>query len=322
MQAKVLLSLLLGGLLIIHSALPARSQGSAISPGDISVVVGYPPGGGADIITRYFANKLKEKAGRNVLVLNKTGASGNLASADVARARPDGHTLLLATGTATTQYLFKNLGYDPEKDLVNVATLLSGAYVLIVKADLSVGSVQELIAHIKKKGSSFYGASNPATIAASEAFKKLANIEAIRVDYRATAEAINELKSGTIDFMFADPPVAVGQGRAGQVKLLAVTSAERMGWGPNLQTVQEAGIRNFDYTSWMAIYAPANTPKAIVAQLNEWFDEIVRSDDTRKFLANIGCDPLSVRLSELDKFHDSERVKWTAALKEAKVEPQ
>jgi tripartite-type tricarboxylate transporter receptor subunit TctC len=182
--------------------------------------------------------------------------------------------------------------------------------------------LQDLIGHIKRKGNSFYGAVSAPTIAAAEALKSLTNLPATRVDYRNSPDTLNDLRSGQIDFMFADPPFAVAQGRAGNVKLLAVTSKDRMKWAPNLPTVREAGFPSFDFTSWMAVYAPIKTPKRVISKLHDWLNTIVQSDETRKFLLNVGCDPLSTPLDEMDRFNESERDKWSAALKAAMVEPQ
>jgi tripartite-type tricarboxylate transporter receptor subunit TctC len=311
-----------GGILAVRPVLRAFGQGSEYPTKDIRIVIGSPPGGGADIMTRYFASKLRSSADCNVLVINKPGASGNLAAGEVARSNPDGHTLLLHTGLATLQYLYKSPGYNSDTDFTTVATLLSGGYILIVRADSPISSVQDLIVRIKQKGDSFYGAVSAPTIAAAEALKSLTNIRTTRVDYRNSPDTVNDLRSGHIDFMFADPPFAAAQGRAGNVKLLAVTSKDRMKWAPNLPTVREAGFPSFDFTSWMAVYAPIKTPKLVILKLHDWLDTIVQSDETRKFLLNVGCDPLSTPLDEMYRFNETERGKWTAALKAAKVEPQ
>ena len=310
------------GLFAMQPLLQAFGQSSDYPTKDISIVIASPPGGGADIMTRYFATKLRTIADRTVLVINKPGASGNLAAGEVARSNPDGHTLLLSTGLSTLQYLYKSPGYNSETDFTTVATVLSGGYILIVRANSSISSVQDLIAHLKQKGDSFYGAVSAPTIAAAEALKSLTDIKTTRVDYRTSPDTVNDLRSGHIDFIFADPPFAVAQGRAGNAKLLAVTSKDRMKWAPHLPTVREAGFPNFDFTSWMAVYAPIKTPKNVISKLHDWLDTIVQSDETRKFLLNVGCDPLSTPLGEMDRFNESERDKWAAALKAAKVEPQ
>jgi tripartite-type tricarboxylate transporter receptor subunit TctC len=310
-----------GGLLTMHPLARALGQITDYPTKDISILISSPPGGGSDTITRYFATKLRTMAGRTVLVVNKPGAFGSLAAGDVARATPDGHTLLLSPGLASIQYLFKSPVYH-ERDFITVATLLSGGYILIVRVDSPLLSAEDLITHIRQKGGSFYGAVSPATIAAAEAFKSLAGLQATRVDYRNSPDTLNDLRSGHIDFMFADPPFAVAKARAGQVKLLAVTSKDRMEWAPDLPTMREAGFPNFDFTAWMALYAPAQTPKPIVVKLHDWLERVVRSDETRKFLLNIGCDPLSTPLDEIEKFNESERNKWVSALKAANVEPQ
>ena len=232
---------------------------------DISVVAASPPGGGSDTITRYFVSKLRQSADRTILVLNKPGASGNIAAADVARSNPDGHTLLLSVGLATVEYLFKSPGYNPQSDFLrHGGDAWYSAAISIIRANSPITSFGDLITHIKQKGSSFYGAVSAATIAAAEALKSLAGLQVTRVDYRNSPDSLNDLRAGHIDFMFADPPFAAAQARAGQVKLLAVSSKDRMKWAPNVPTVSKSDFPSFDFTSWMALYAPVKTPKTVV----------------------------------------------------------
>jgi tripartite-type tricarboxylate transporter receptor subunit TctC len=291
----------------------------------IHMVVGFPAGGSIDLPARYFADRLAELASQAVVVENKVGAAGMLAADQVARARPDGHTILLTPNGAivAAQYLFKKVPFDPVKDFAPVTTVASLPFVLAVTTKINVSSVKEFNNYLRvKNGEANFAATNALSLTAAEVYKVNAKVNATQVPYKEMLTAINDLISGDIAFIFMDATLALEPARAGKLRALAVTTAQRSGAAPELPTMAESGVPNFDMGAWYAIFAPGGTSPAITEKLSGWFNQILKTEQTKKFLAAMGADPLPGSPQSLHKYREEQIVKWGEMIHLAKIEPQ
>jgi tripartite-type tricarboxylate transporter receptor subunit TctC len=261
---------------------------------DIRMICGFPAGSGADIFVRYFAEKLRPIAGRTIIVENKIGANSNVATEYVARSKPDGHVLYPFAGTtvAASMHLFKNPPVDVGKALRVAATTSNLAFMLTVDTKSPYKSVADLTAAMKKKGdkASYATTANPGVIMGA-IYKNAAGLEAIDVPYRTAPDSLNEMMSGRIDYGMHDPIFALGQAREGRLRILAVSTAKRLLSQPDIPTMTESGIP-MDLSLWWGVLVPAATPDPIVNKINGWFAQIVSTDETKKFLADSGADPM------------------------------
>lgn len=250
----------------------------------ITYVVPFTPGGSTDVIGRTLSQKLAEILGQPVVVDNKPGAAGAVGAGYVAKAKPDGYTLFGGTISthAINASLYKNLPYDPVKDFEPVALVATLPNVLIVNPALGVNSVAELVALLKRDPSRRSFASSGAgtsTHLAGEMFAELIGVPLTHIAYKGTPPAMMDVSSGQVPFMFDQMTAAVSLVQAGRLKLLAVSSPKRMALAPNLPTMMEAGIRNFQMSSWQAVYAPKGTPQPIVNRLNAEIVKILKMPD-------------------------------------------
>jgi tripartite-type tricarboxylate transporter receptor subunit TctC len=261
---------------------------------DIHMICGFPPGSGADIFVRYFAEKLRPVSGRNVLVENRVGANSNIATEYVARSKPDGYTLYLFAGTtvAATMALFKNPPVDPGKTLDAIATTSNLAFMVVVDANSSYKTLAELTAAMKKKGdkATYAVAANPGIIMGT-LYKNAAGLEAVEVLYKSAPDSLNEMAGGKLDYGCHDPIFALAQARQGRLRILAVSTSERLQSAPDIPTMKESGIP-MDLNLWWGVMVAKGTPKPIAAKINQWFSQIVSTEETRKFLALSGADPM------------------------------
>jgi tripartite-type tricarboxylate transporter receptor subunit TctC len=297
-------------------ALTTATGGSALAQEypsqDIHLICGLPPGSGADIVVRYFAEKLRVLSGRTAIVENRVGASSNIATEHVARSKPDGYTLYpySAPTVALTYHLYKNPPVDVGKALQVAATTSNAAFMLLVDAKSPYKTVAELTAAMKKKGAnaSYATASNSGTIMGA-LYKVRAGIDAVEVPYRAANDSLNEMQSGKIDFGAHDPVFALAQQREGRARILAVSTSERLATLPDVPTMTEAGVP-MDLNLWWGVMVPSATPRPMVDKINSWFREIVSADDTKKFLALSGADPMIRTPDEAQAMFQTAIQKW------------
>jgi len=291
---------------------------------DIHVIVGFPAGSGADVYARFFANKLSDVSKATVIVENKPGAQAAIAAEYVAKAKPDGYTIFIggADSFGSPLYIFKQPRFDPRKDFAYVSPLVSQGFILVVDAQKPFKTVAELTAYLKqqKDKASYATANNPATILA-EAYKAHAGLETVQVNYRTSADFINDMASGRIDFVMADPVFGLARIREGKMKPLAISTARRISALPDIPTMQEAGIPGIDMNLWWVVAAPARTPQPILEKLNGWFTQIGKMDDTREFLAKNGAEPYTGTLAQTKALVDKEIADWANYVKLAKIEP-
>jgi tripartite-type tricarboxylate transporter receptor subunit TctC len=310
-------------LMLGAAAWPAAAQ--TFPDRELHIYCGFPPGGGADVFVRYFAEKIKPLAGKPVLVENKVGAGGNLAVEAITHTKPDGHTLVISSGgpASYNTLLYKRLGYDPVKDLTPVTSLVSFPFILVVDPKSPIRSAGDLVAAMKaRKTPGSYGAVGGTPIVLSEMLKHVGAFDAVQVMYRNAVDSLNDLQSGQLDFEFMDPTSALAFIKEGHVRALAVSTPRRSASVPDLPTMEEAGIKGVDRMSWFAALLPANVPQPIVETWNAWFRQILAQDDTKAFFKNVGAETFPSSPAELTRLQEDEIAKWADLVKLAKMEAQ
>jgi tripartite-type tricarboxylate transporter receptor subunit TctC len=290
---------------------------------EIRSICNFAPGSGADIIVRYYSDQLSKLAGKPVIVENKPGAQGSIASAFVAKAAPDGYTIHITPASstlATAPHIFKQLPFDPLKDFAPVTTINSLSFVIAVDAAKPLRSISELISLLKSKpGHGFYGTQSNSGLVAAELLKAKTGLSTVYVPFKVTGDAFTNLLSGQIDFMSVDSTWARGQPK---VRILAVTSAKRSATMPEIPTLAEAGVEGIDIAPWWGVVVPAGTPRPIIDKLAGWFNQITASEETRQFLARAALDPLPGSPEQMAALLKSEVERWGGFVKLAKIEPQ
>jgi len=285
----------------------------------ITYIVPFPPGGTTDILARTIALKLGPALGTTIVVENKPGAGGNIGSDFVAKAKPDGYTIL---GGTINPSIYKTMPYDALKSFQPITLIGTNANVLVVGAASPYKTVQDVIAAAKAKpGSiSFASAGNGTSQHLSgELFKALAGISMEHVPYKGSGPAIQDVMAGHVPLMFDTTVVAAPHIQSGKVRALAVTSTKRVKSLPNVPTMAEAGVKGYEIVSWQGIFAPAGTPKEIVQRLNAEIVKILKLPDVRERLEALGLDPVGNTPDEFAAFQKAEIAKWAKVVKDAKI---
>ena len=310
---------------VAMTGLPAFGQASWPSR-DIHVICGYAPGTGADIVVRYFAEKLRPYTKVNMVVENKPGAGTSIASEYVARAKPDGYTLFInpGNGLAGNPYLYKNLSHDVVKDFAPITTLVKLPFVLAIASSSKINTIQEFLAAMKEKGEkASYGYPNNISLAAGELLKQRTGIKAVQVAYKSTPEALNDMNNGMIDFLWSDATFGIAQAKGGKMKLLAVTPNTRSNLAPELPTLQESGVPNYHLEAWWGAWYPAGTPAPIIEQTAKWLNEILASEDTKQFLSTSApADPFPGTPQSALEYLKQDIPRWAEVFELAKIPRQ
>jgi tripartite-type tricarboxylate transporter receptor subunit TctC len=291
---------------------------------DIHLICGFAAGSGADVIVRFIGEKMKVLSGRSVIVENKPGAGGNIATEYVARSKPDGYTVYItgASALAANMHVLKNPSVDVGKALQIVATVNKQPVMIAVRPDSPYKTIAELTAAMKAKGDkASYAQANPTAKVVGAMYKEKAGLQAVEVSYKTGAEYLNDLASGAIDYAIPDNVLAVAQERNGRMKLLAVSTGERMKSAPQYPTMTESGYP-MDLRGWWAGLVPTGTPKPVVDQLNVWISQIVSSEEGQKFLANIASDYWVSKPEEAQAYFLEQIKQWGEYVRIAKIEPQ
>jgi tripartite-type tricarboxylate transporter receptor subunit TctC len=318
--SKTVIAALMG---VSTLASTARAQDS-YPDRPIHVVLGFAAGSGADILARYFTQKLEGLAKQPVIVDNKPGATGNIALRTVAEARPDGYTILFTANSnmAGSRYLFKDLTFDTLKDFTPVASFAQIAFVMVVSPKSPINTVAELTKHLKEKKDNLFGYTNQTAQLSTEYYKQLAGVEAKAVSYKATPDAMRDIIEGTLDFMIIDGTFGAGQIRQGQLKALALTTKDHIATLPDTPTMQEAGIKDYEFSPWWCAYLPKNAPQPLVDKLAGWMMQITAMPETAKFLETVAAIPQHDTGKEADARLRAELPKWENLVKAAGIEPQ
>jgi tripartite-type tricarboxylate transporter receptor subunit TctC len=289
----------------------------------VRIVVPFPPGGSTDITARLVGNRLQEVWGQTVVIENKPGAGGNIASNMVAHSDPDGYTVfIVGPGLATNQFLYPSLSYDPVGDFAPVTLLITQPNVMCVPNSKPAKSVKEFIAYCNdNRGKVTYASSGNGTTLhlSGELFKRLANVEMTHIPYRGGALAINDLLPGRVDVSFDNMPSIIGHVRAGAVRALAVTTKERVAVVPDLPTIAEAGVPGFDVSSWFGFFVPVKTPQEIIAKLNADTNAALAHASVKSRFDDLGATPRGTTPEQLAAFLKSEIDKWGPVIKDARI---
>jgi tripartite-type tricarboxylate transporter receptor subunit TctC len=289
----------------------------------IKFVVPFAAGSATDTLARVLGQNMTASLGQGVVVDNMPGASGFLAAQNVARAEPDGYTVLITSNTthAANQNLFKKLPYDPIGSFEPVTKLGTITLALVINPSVPASSVQELIAYAKANPEALtFGSGSSSSRIAGEMLKTLAGIDMVNVPYKSNPQAVTDLLGGQISLVFADISTTLPQAKAGKVKALAVSSPQRTPLAPDLPTMVEAGVPGYDLTAWFAAFVPAGTPKPIVDQLNTAFKTALADPKARETLLGAGIEPTSSTPEELKAFVVAETDKWAKTVKAAGIE--
>jgi tripartite-type tricarboxylate transporter receptor subunit TctC len=287
----------------------------------VRIIVPFAPGGSTDIFARYIADKLAPALAQPVVVENRAGAGGNIGAEAVARAAPDGYTLLMATTgvMSINNALYKNMTYDAAKDFDPVIFVASITNVLVVPPELPANSVRELIALAKEKpGSLSFGSSGAgsSTHLSSELFKSMAGIDILHIPYKGSSQALTDLIAGRIAMIIDNMPGAISFIKAGRLRALGVTGSKRSPALPDVPTIAEAGLPGYESLSWSGIAVPAGTPKDVIARLNRDIATILTQPDIRDKFAQAGADPIGGSPQEFAEHIRGEREKWSKLIRE------
>lgn len=278
-----------------------------------------------DAGARQFAKQLAIKSGQAVVVENKPGASGIIGAQAAARAEPDGYTLFYTSNTThgANSALFRKLPYDPVKDFYPVSTVGFSNLVLVVSPQSPYKDADALIKAVRSKARQFhFGTGSSSSRVASELFRLRIGGDAIAIPYKGTSPAMTDLLGNQFDFMFVEFGPALPMIQSGKLRALGTSGAERELMLPEVPTLQESGIRDFQVGGWSAVFAPARTPKAVVEKLSEWIRIITAEPDMRQFMSQIGVRAKSSTPEELQSFVASEIKTWGDAIKAVGIEPE
>ncbi len=314
-----------GGMaLALAAALGATGASAQEYPSqDIRLICAFPAGSGADVLVRYFAEKLRPVAGRTVIVENKAGAGGNIATEYVAKSKPDGYTIYVHAGTAVAanQHLFKKPPVDVAKALKVVATINRQPWMLVVDAKGPYQTVADLTAAMKQKADkASYATAAPTGRIMGEIYKNAKGLTALEVNYKTAPDSLNEMTSGKLDYGMHDPVFSLAQQREGRLRILAVSTATRLAASADLPTMAELGIP-MDLTGWWAAMVPTGTPQAAIDKINQWFVQMVSTDETKAFLNKFGGDPFINTPEKAQELFEKAIKEWGEYVRMAKIEP-
>jgi tripartite-type tricarboxylate transporter receptor subunit TctC len=293
----------------------------------IKILVGYPAGGGVDIVARLVSEPFKNAFGQPVVVENRTGAAAMIAAGAVAKAPPDGHTLLMAASgeVAINHHVYKEkMAYDPMKELVPIALIGIVPCVVVVKADSPIKRPQDLVAQAKanpgKLSFSSSGISNPQHLA-GELMNSMAGIEVLHVPYRGSAPAVTDVATGVVTMSFSSLAASLALIQDGRIRAVAVTSKERMPQLPDVAPLSEGapGLKGYELLNWFGLFGTAGTPPAIVNRLNEVTTKALAEPKTAEILRNQGIVPQPMTAAEYKAFVESETAKFAGVIERAKI---
>ncbi len=314
-----------------RSALFAAFLGIAIPPASaqtypskpIRLIVAFSPGGSLDTTARLIAQKLTESTGQPVVVDNRAGAGGIIGSDLVAKAAPDGYTLLMASASSPVHVaLYPNGPHNFGRDFAPITLAASNAYVLAAHLGVSANTVKEVIALARAKpGRLNYGSSGTGGLPhlASELFKSMANVSIAHIPYKGGSQALVDLIGGRVDFMFNSMPLLLPQVKAGKLKMIAVTTARRAEAAPDVPTIAESGVPGYDVNGWYGVVAPARTPAPIIAKLNSEIVRILRVAEVRQQLKNEGGDTVGSSPEQFAVVIRADIDKWVRLVRTADI---
>jgi tripartite-type tricarboxylate transporter receptor subunit TctC len=308
---------------LLAVAIPAPLCAQTYPNKPIRFIIPFPAGGASDILARIIGQKLSERLGQPVVPENRAGAGGNVGIESVAKAKPDGYTIVLsAPAIAISPSLYKKLNYDPIKELAPISLVAEVPNLVLVRPSLPVKNMKEFVEYAKANpGKLQYGTSGvgSGTHLASVLLKILGKMDILEVRYKGSAQAMIGLMGNEVDMMVIGPPAAMPQIQAGKVKAIAVLSKERLPYLPDVPTIREGGIDNSEVAIWYGMLAPGGTPREIIQRLNAEWLKIVAMPDTIEKMKSAGTDPLSSTPEQFAEFIKAETVRWARVIKEANI---
>lgn len=304
----------------------AFAQAPAFPQKAITFVVPFGAGTATDQLARALGNGVTIETRQPVVIENKAGASGFIASQYVAKAPPDGYTVLITTNTthAANEHLYKKLPYDPVKDFAPVTGLGKGGQIMVVNPAFPAKTVAEFIAIAKKEpGKYSFGSGSSSSRMAGELFQQMTGIKLLHVPYKSNTLAVTDLMGGQIQMMITDTATGLPQVKAGKLRALGVSGASRSPLAPDVPTIAEAGVKGYEMGYWFAAYAPAKTPPAVVKRLNELLVTAAKSTAARTaFYEPTGTEVFTTSPDELARFQTEESQKWGRIVKSAGIEAE
>ncbi|MGI4939928.1 MAG: Bug family tripartite tricarboxylate transporter substrate binding protein [Janthinobacterium lividum] len=306
-------------------ALTTAGQAQTYPTRFVTVVVPFAAGSGSDTAARVVGQYLGPRLGQSIVVENRVGATGAIASTYVARAKPDGYTLLLGTNSThgSNSALYKSLSYDPARDFVGIADTGVFNYFLVVNPALPIKSVSELLAYGKANpGKLSYAGGSSTSIVMAESFAKDTGVGLLKIPYRSNPPALTDVIAGRVSLMFVDVSSAISFVKAGSLRALAVTTKSRSPLYPDLPTIDETAVKGFNLASWTGLFAPAATPQPIVEKLNREVNAVLAMPEVKGRLASLGVEPDTMTAAQFDTYAHAEVAKWSHLVKEAGIEPE
>jgi tripartite-type tricarboxylate transporter receptor subunit TctC len=302
------------------SALPLAAQ---YPTKPVKLVVGFPPGGASDVAARAVGQKLGERLGQPVVIENRAGAASNLASEHVAKSAPDGYTVLLGTiSLSINPSLYRNLPYDALKDFIPVTQISSAPFLLVVNPQTPYRTLSELLAAARAAPQPLHYASAGNGSGAHlfmEYFAANAGIKLSHVPYKGAAPAMNDVLGGQVPLTFDNIITTLPLARAGRLRPLAVSTRTRSAAAPEIPTLAELGVRDFDATSWFGLFVPAGTPPEIVRRLQDETLESLKDPQVRERLLGVGSEPVGSTSADFARFFRAEVDKWGKVVRSANV---
>jgi tripartite-type tricarboxylate transporter receptor subunit TctC len=290
----------------------------------IKIIVGFTPGGTADGVARILAAAMGVRLGQSMVVENRPGANGNIATEFVARSAPDGYTIFFTSiGHAVNPSLYKHANYDPVAGFTPIGQVLTAPNVLVVPGNSPFNTAKELIAHAKANPGKLHVASSGSGTSvhlSAELFKQLAGIDLVHVPYKGTGSAMPDLLAARVSLMFPNLPSAMPHIQEGRLKALGVTTAKRSAAAPKIPTLAEAGVAGYDMSTWYGLVGPANMPADIVNRLNQELRNVLADPQIREKLVVQGVDPVTGTPEAFSKFIQEETKRWAKIIKESNIE--
>jgi tripartite-type tricarboxylate transporter receptor subunit TctC len=322
--AVMLLRCLMTGIFVVAAA-DRLAAATDYPTRPVTLVVPFAPGGGTEFLARMLGQRLEQRLGKPFVIENRPGAGGVTGALSVARAAPDGHTMLMAPSPvmAINVTLHKKLPYDPAADFVPLALIVLSPYVLVVNPSLPVRSVADLISFAKERpGQLSFASAGPGTPhhLFSELLKSITGVEMTHVPYRGSIPALTDVAAGHVQLMFCDIPPALGLLAEGKLRALGVSTKERVGVLPDVASIAELGVGGFDAASWQMVVAPASTPQEIVERLHGEIKEFMAQHEVRAQIARHGMLPIDTpSVAGLNIFVKSEIARWGKLVEQAGV---
>jgi tripartite-type tricarboxylate transporter receptor subunit TctC len=290
----------------------------------VRIIVPFAPGGSTDVVARILADRLGTELKQSFIVENKPGAGGNIGADAVAKASPDGYMLLMGTTgvLAINKYLYKNMSFDPDRDLAPVSYTSLITNILVVNPQVPARTVGELIALAKSDPGKLTFASSGAgssTHLSAELFKSMAGVDILHVPYKGSSQAITDVIAGQVTMLFDNAPSSIPFIEQGRLRAVAVTSTKRLPNLPDVPTIDEAGVKGYESLSWSGIVAPAATPRRVIDKLNAAIEKILRDPDVRQRFASLGVEPVGGPPEAFSRHIRAEAEKWGRVVKTANI---